>query len=402
MSPFIRRLSLCLLLGVVAAALGGCWNRRELDQLGIQLGTSIDRTGNEYSIAVQVVIPGEVSSRMGSSTRSPVTLFKATAPTIFEAFRKLTETSPRKIYSAHIRVVIISEAVARAGIADVLDLFSRNPEARTDFYLMIARNTPAVQVLETLTSLEKIPAEKLFYSLDTSAKAWSPTTTVTIDKIINQLVAEGQSPVLTGVTIEGNSREGERITNIQQIEPKARTRFNMLAVFKQDKLKGWLDENESRGYNYIKNNVRSSGGHVVCPEGGYVGLETLRNHTVMHADVVNGEPVIRLKITNVSAVSDVECAIDLTNPDTIRMLEKASEKKLIKIVEDTIEHVRTTYDFDVFGFGQALYQSHPRVWEKVKHDWPQRLRTLKVEVKARVLIHKIGTTNHSFIKDIKE
>jgi spore germination protein KC len=120
-----RIIAAALALLMVMLLTAGCWNRRELDELGIQLGTAIDKVGDNYRVAVQVVIPGEVSAKGTSSGNAPVTMYHAEAPTIFEAFRKLTETSPRKIYSAHIRVLILSEAVARAGVGKAIDMFSR-------------------------------------------------------------------------------------------------------------------------------------------------------------------------------------------------------------------------------------------------------------------------------------
>ncbi len=262
----LRTILVALLL---IALLSGCWNRKEINELAIQVGTAIDKVGDQYRVAVEVVVPAEVSARAPGSGRSPVTIYEATAPTIFEAFRKLTETSPRKIYSAHIRVLVLGEKLAREGIVDVLDALSRNPEARADFYIMIARKSEGKDVLKILTTLEKIPADDLFYTLDTSAKTWSPTTAVTLDKLIEQLVTESSSPVLTGARIIGNQKQGETHKNLEEAESAAIVRFIGLAVFKKDKLAGWLNETESRGYNYIMDNVKSSAGHIKCPTGGY-------------------------------------------------------------------------------------------------------------------------------------
>lgn len=397
-----RAIALCMAIACSIPLLTGCWDRRELDQLGIQMGTSIDKIEGEYRVAVQVVLPGEVSVRTSSSGISPVTLYEATAPTIFEAFRKLTETSPRKIYSAHIRIVVLGESLAREGIADVLDMFSRNPETRSDFYLMVARKSSGLDVLKMLTSLEKIPAENLFSTLDASAKTWAPTTTVSIEKLIEELVTEGLNPVLTGVEVAGARKKGGKLENIQVIDPGAQSKFRGLAVFRKDKLKGWLNEDQSKGFNYLMNNVQSSAGHLACPEGGYVVLETSLNNTKVKADIVNGEPIINVKMKNVSSVADVECKIDLKKPETIRLLEKESEKKLIALMNDVVVHVQKKYGFDIFGFGQALYQSHPRAWNKMKGNWSETFKGLKVKYDVEVQIHKIGTTNDSFQNYIEE
>jgi spore germination protein KC len=379
----------------------GCWNRKELDELGIQLGTAIDKVGEHYRVAVQVVIPGEVSSRNTSSGNSPVTIFQAEAPTIFEALRKLTETSPRKVYSAHIRVLILSEAVAREGIGKVIDVFSRNPEARTDFFLMVARNSDAMEVLNVITPLEKIPADDLFYTLDTSSRTWSPTTRVSIEELIEQLVSEGISTVLTGVRVLGNRDVGGQNINTQRIIPDAYTEFIGLGVFRKDRLIGWLNEDESRGFNYIRNNVKSSAGHLKCPEGGFIVLETLRNNTKLKVDVINEEPVATIKVKNVSSVSDVACKIDLTNPDTIVELEQLAEEKLTAMMDNVVKRVQRKYKTDIFGFGQALYKDHPKEWRKRMDNWTEYFTDIKVIYEVEYQIRRIGTTNDSFLNEIK-
>lgn len=398
-----RKAMLVMLMSFLVVILTtGCWNRKELDQLGIQLGTAIDKVGDNYQVAVQVVIPGEVSVRTASSGRSPVTLYKATAPTVFEAFRKLTETSSRKIYSAHIRVLVIGESLAREGISDILDMFFRNPEARTDFYLMVARGSSAEQVLKILTSLEKIPADNLFYALDTSAKIWAPTTTVALDELIDELVSEGRNPVLTGVRLIGNPKLGERTTNVEAIDPEARTRITGLAVFRKDKLIGWLNERESKGYNYIMDNVSSSAGHQVCPKEGYVVLETIRNHTKVKSSVVDGEPHIKITSKTVASIADVECSIDLMNNDTINLLEQGAEENMTKLMKNVIETAQQKFALDIFGFGDIFYKQNPKAWKLLKEDWSEHFVKLKVDFEPDVIIHKIGTTNNSFQDDIKE
>lgn len=379
----------------------GCWNRRELNELGIQVGTAIDKVGDQYQVAVQVVVPGEVTPRL-SSGRAPVTLYKATAPTIFEAFRKLTETSPRKIYSAHIRTLVIGEPLAREGIANVLDLLSRNPEARTDYYVVVSRGIPAEDTLKVLTSLEKIPAHNLFYSIDTSSKVWSPTTAITMDEIIDQMVSEGTNLVLPGVRRIGNTKKGEQKSNVEEIEPSSHLRTTGLAMFKKDKLIGWLNEDEGRGYNYIRNNVKSSVGHLDCPDGGKIALETLRSDTTMKGQMVKGEPVIHIKINNQSNIGEVECKIDITDPNTISWIEQQVQERIKQLMQKVIAKVQNNYHVDIFGFGQAIYKSDPKAWKRIKAVWPSYFSKLKVEYEIQVTIRRTGTTNNSFKNYLKE
>ncbi|MCS7464709.1 Ger(x)C family spore germination protein [Paenibacillus doosanensis] len=399
----MKRLAAAALASILLLSLTtGCWNRRELNTLGIQLGTAIDKKGDQVQVAVQVVEPSAIAAKVGSNDLAPVVMYKATAPTVFQAFRKMTEVSPRKVYAAHIRVLVLSEELAKDGVGKALDLLFRDSESRTDFYVMVAKESKAEDVLKILTPLEKIPANKLYNSLETSSKAWAPTTTFTLDQFIEQLVSEGMNPVLTGIVVKGNRQLGETKRNVEQIEPEARLEYSTLAVFKKDKLIGWLDEEESRGYNYIMNNVKSTVGSVRCPDGGKIDLESIRAQSTIKGSVVNGEPVIDISVKGESNIGNVECKIDIENPETMQMLQREAEQALVKRMKQTVKVAQSKYKVDMFGFGQAIYRSNPQEWKKLKDNWTERFPKVKVNYKAKVLLRKLGTTGNSFLNDVKE
>ncbi|MHA7967668.1 Ger(x)C family spore germination protein [Paenibacillus sp. CAU 1782] len=206
---FQKQICIVLVICLTFPLLTGCWNRKELNHIAIQLATAIDMVGDEYQVATQVVIPGEVSKYESSNNLSPVTLFHAQAPTILEAFRKLTVRSPGKIYSAHIRLVIIGESLAKQGISEVLDIFNRNPETRKDFFIAISKKSDAMDVLEVITSLERIPADNFYHMIETSRKNWTISNAATIDELIEELVSEGVNPVLPVLKLYGSLDEGK-------------------------------------------------------------------------------------------------------------------------------------------------------------------------------------------------
>ncbi|WP_256758933.1 Ger(x)C family spore germination protein [Cohnella sp. WQ 127256] len=399
----MKRLAFILLFVLLIALFTtGCWNRRELNTLAIQLGTGIDKIGDQYKLSVQVVDPGEVAAAKSSSTeRSPVVMYKATAPSLFEAYRTMTVNSPRKIYGSHIRVLIIGESLARDGIDKVLDLFSRDAENRTDYYIMIARGTTAESVLKILTPLEKIPANKLFASLDTSSKAWAPTTAFTLDKLISQMVTEGQHPVLTGVIIKGEPKLGETQTNIKQIEPSATLTLSDLAVFKGPRLIGWLNRDESKGYNIIMDNIRSTASNIACPNGGSITLELLRSKTKVKGKVISGEPTIHVQVKTEANIAEVNCKLDIQDPMTIKYLENQAMQKTIDLMKKSVKTAQTRYNSDIFGFGQAIYRSDPKYWSTASKHWEDLFSQLQVKYKVEFFIRRTGTTGNSFVQDIK-
>lgn len=135
---------------------------------------------------------------------------------------------------AHIRVLVFGEEYARKeGIYDVMEALMREPTVRPDYYVMVARNTTASKVLNVLTPLENIPAEKMFNSLDVSAKTWSPTTTVTGDQLMEYMLTPGIQPVITGVEVVGSSAISGSKDNIATIKSPANLNSTGLSIFKR-------------------------------------------------------------------------------------------------------------------------------------------------------------------------
>ncbi|WP_078411763.1 Ger(x)C family spore germination protein [Priestia abyssalis] len=391
-----------IVLVVLLVFLTGCWNRRELNTLAIAVGMGIDKVDGQYVVSFQVVNPGEVASKAGGGEGATAVMFKEKGDTIFEALRKVTTISPRKIYVAHLRMVVIGEEAAKEGIGEILDFLSRDHELRTDFYLAVASDTKAENVLKILLPLEKIPSNKLFTALEVSEKVWAPTVSVTLDEFIANLIGEGINPALTGVKVIGSQEAGEKRTNMQEIDPEAQLQYEDIAVFKKDQLVGWLNEDESKGYTNIVDKLDSTVIQVPCSEGGKVGIEIMRATSKIKGRVKNGEAKVEVNIEAIGSVGDVECkSLDLMKSNTLKQLEKKTEKVMKEHSEAAIKKAKEL-ETDIFGFGQAIYREDPAYWKKVKKNWNEVFVDIPAEVNIKVKIEGIGTVGNSVLREMKE
>ncbi len=392
---------LLLILIVLINMNTGCWNRREINELSIGTAVGIDKSEDGYLVTVQLINPGEVASEKATE-RTAVTTYRASGETVFEALRKLTLETPRKIYLAHIRILVFGEEFAKEGIGKALDFISRDHEFRTDFYILIAKNTKAEKLLNVLTPVEQIPANKVFTSLKISEKAWASTYHVQLDELISGIISEGKNPVLTGVIIKGDPETGMNISNLENVDPPTTIQIRYIGVFKDDKLIGWLNEDESRGYNYIMDHVSSTIVNVPC-ENGKVGIELIRTKAKINGDVEYGKPKIDIKIWVEGNVGDVECEVDLTKTKNIYALEAKVQKKIKKEIESAIKKAQDNFKSDIFGFGEAIHRAAPKAWKELKTDWDRReFQDLEVNINVTVKIRRIGTIMKSFQKEAKE
>ncbi|WP_028560387.1 Ger(x)C family spore germination protein [Paenibacillus pinihumi] len=392
-----------LLAALMLMTLTGCWGREEMNQLGIIMGLGIDREGEDIKVSAQVVIPAGVSSNTGKISGAPVTLYTATGPTLFEAIQKLTLTSPRIIFLPHIRVLVFSENfAAQVGMGDVLEAMVRDPKVRPDYYVMIAKGSSAESILNTLTPLEKIPANKLYNSLDNSSKNWAPTTIVNADRLFEEIINSGISPAVTGVELKGDRKAAALESNLMSVKPKAWLEYTGLGVIKGEKLIGWLNEDESKGFNYIRNNVRATVGHVSCPSKGKIALRGVRTISKMKGEVKQEKPVIHVHVESVSTIASVECKEHIADAGVISQLEKEAEAKLISLMKMTVSNVIRKYKVDIFGFGQEINRTDPKLWKRLEPHWVNKLSDLDVEYSAKVIIKRVGSLDDSFQDQVKE
>ncbi|MDQ0215818.1 spore germination protein KC [Oikeobacillus pervagus] len=399
-----RKCTMLILLIVILLITTGCWNRRELNELAITMALGIDLTKDgKYVVTAQVVNPGEVAGKSSGATgSSPVIIFQETGKTIFEAIRKMTNSSPRSIYPSHLRMLVIGESLAKEGIGKPLDLLSRDWELRSDFFIVVAKGRNAEDILKIPTSLEKIPANKLFDALEVSEKAWAASSGYTLDELIKDMISDGKQPVLTGVRAE---LKGDKTSlakqNVEMIDPHGRLYYQDLAVFDGEHLIGWLDEKQSRTYNAITNKVKSTVVNVKCPKGGNFVYQIIKSHAEVKGKIKNGEPKIDIKIRAEGNVGEIECNVELTKSESIAKLEKMIEKQSDAMFTKAVQQIQENKKVDIFGFGEVLHRADPKAWKTLKNDWDQKFEDLPVNIKVQAEIKRVGTVGNSFLEKIK-
>ncbi|TYP74730.1 Ger(x)C family spore germination protein [Paenibacillus methanolicus] len=393
MSARSGRLLSAMALLACMIALSGCWSRKELNDISIAAAMGIDWKDNQYLLTVQVVNPGNVSQKQGD-TSAPVVVYSAKGVTLNEGVRRLTSSISRKIFFSHIRIVVLSEELAKRGIARPLDFLMRGNEIRSDFTVVIAKGNSAKDVLGVLTPIEKIPANFIFNALEVANKEWSPVAAIKLDELSKFILAEGVSPVLSGIHIYGEPSKGKLEENVKSSSPSVRLQHAGIAAFKKDKLVGWLNEKESRGYNAITDRIKRTSLHVSCPDGGVVGINIAAIRTKMRGEVKEGRMSIQLQTKIRADISSVECEIDLTDPAVLQTLNGKVEAVGKDVMRQAVAKAKRL-GTDIFGFGIAIHRADPGHWKKVKDNWDERFKELDIAMDVHVSITGTGTIGES-------
>ncbi|KRF11099.1 Ger(x)C family spore germination protein [Paenibacillus sp. Soil787] len=392
------RLTACLL--TIVLLLSGCWSRRELNDLAIAEGVGIDITDDQFELTVQVVNPGTVTKAKGEH-EIPVIVYSSKGVTLNEAVKRLTSSISRKIYFAHIRILVFSEELAKKGIVNSMDYLMRGSEFRSDFDVVIARESSAKELLSVMTPLEKVPANYIFNALEAAKKEWTSGVTIKLDQLSDALVTPGKSTVISGIQIVGDHSVGTSNKNIGYTKPPVRLKYSGNAIIKKDKLVGWLNEYESRAYSVINNKAKRSSLHLACPDGGNIGIDAATIKTKIYAVVKNDKPEIFIETRVEGDVSDVECKIDLFKVETLEYLDKQYVEFAKLNMGKTIKKAQQL-GADIFGFGEAVHRADPKYWNKVKNNWEEHFKQLEPHLKFDMKVRGTGTMGDSVVNDLKE
>ncbi len=211
---------------LVMFILNGMNNARQLNDLAVvsAIGVDINEKG-QYIITSQILNPKKENSSGsgGSSSKesSDIVVYNSTSNTIQNAIRNIIEESPRRLYLAHMDLLLISEKVARKeNILDELDFFIRDNEGSNDFMLVITKETNPQKVLEVLTPLETNPSKNIKDSIVATSKYKGICTDKTLSENMSMFLKDGQGAVLTSIELDYGNEEIENSKVLQEENKK--------------------------------------------------------------------------------------------------------------------------------------------------------------------------------------
>ncbi|WP_088104501.1 Ger(x)C family spore germination protein [Halalkalibacter urbisdiaboli] len=378
---------LCLLL------LTGCWDRREITEIGIVAAMAIDKdkeTG-EYVLTSEFLRPAAESTQTPTPDR-PFLLVTTTGKTIYEVMRKANQTTDRTGFFAHNKVIVISEEVAKEGIIPIIDSFQRGKEVRGYVWLSITKGVEAKKPIEIkANNIARIPANYLQNLIDNNAE--QVAVSVNILNFYKRALAEGVDPVATALVHEKTD-----------IEPFESIKLSGAAVFQKDKLKGFLNESETRGLNWITGEGPKIRGTLSVPstleEGKFVTV-LLQELRAKIKPEVNGKNIsYTIDIEQEGRISELQATGEFKTRkeifDYVRKIEKEIEQLIEKEVKAVVNKAQTEFQADIFGFGKTLNREHPKIWNEVKANWVQIFPTTSVTVNVSVNLTSTGLMKGPF------
>jgi spore germination protein KC len=195
---------------------------------------------------------------------------------------------------------------------------------------------------------------------------------------------------MTGIRLGNPADKALSMENVTKSPQRVNYFYSGIGVFQEDRLVGWLNQLESRVYNYITNHVTSSIAEFECPNSkGKFTIDVVDAKAKLRPRIANGEPKITLEQSILANVEEVACDIDLKEEADVLQLQEAANTRQEEIFMDGIRKVQS-YGADIFGFGEAFHRAYPRQWHAWEPQWDERFRNIEVSVHMNIQLQRIG------------
>ncbi|HMM21506.1 MAG TPA: Ger(x)C family spore germination protein [Selenomonadales bacterium] len=385
-----RRLSLFLLLIMVSLLATGCWSRKELPDIAIILAAGVDRTpeGN-VTLTLQIVKPSAASGGGGAGEpgkeQATVMVVSQTGKTVADAQQGLATRLSRKLHWPHCLVFIVGEAAARDGLRDITNYFSRSAEPRQTMWIAVTPGQ-ALDIINSHSEIENTSAQAIAQmSLQNSGLHME------YHDFMYDLSSGESNPVAPRIEIirQGTPQgpggaKGEAAHN--------EAVFTGTAVFRGDRLVGWLDEKDTMGLEWLRGELEKGIFTVPSPSapGKYLSFSILKSTTKVEPEFVDGKVGFHVIImTDVDLIEQQDTA-DVTQPEILEAVQKTAADEIERYARDALFKMQVLYRTDGCHFGEHFHQKYKQKWKVMEKDWNGFFADAGADIHATVAVRHSG------------
>lgn len=378
-----------ILLFIVLLMLTGCVGKREINDLALVMAVGLDKGEKDGTVKVtaQIARPADARGQTGApagQTGESIWTVDAEGETIFEAVRNLSSFSSRRVFWAHNFVIVINEDLAKEGIADIIDFFTRNPELRMRTWVVLTPEK-ASELVATVTGLEVIPGESIYKLFRYSTISVQAPRSQMLD-LQSAFLSESSQPVLARALLKEQEIENK---NPEKGSTRKQVVLEGAGIFRDDKLVGTLKPTEARGMLLFREQLDSGVVVVSCPSKPErkVSVELRDQNFKVKPFYKKGKVSFRANLQTFASVVEAGCPLNMDNQEELTKLETSLEKELEKEINDTVNKIQKEYKADALELGKVFHNRFPYEWNTIKGDWQELFQEAEVKITVDAIVN---------------
>lgn len=370
------KLWLCSIL-ILSLLLSGCWDRVEINDIAIIMGTAFDITPEgKLEMTLQLMLPspsgmGGAGGGGGGEQEEKFVVETSAGTEPGDVMEKIQEKISRRLFRGHRRVIVFGEELARKGLDEILDSLSRDPQNRLRTHIVIAKGMKGRELLKIKYPFERIPSEAM-----REMEKLGVGVELTIRDFLMTASGEGIQPVAAAME-PTDDKKGFQLTGT--------------AVFKDLKLVGYLNDEETRGYLWVSGKLKNGTLSTSIPGSeGEVSIDIMNAKSKIKPEIEGNKVKVYVELSGEGVIHGNGTKLDLTVPENIELIEETAKKAITDRVQSTIKGVQKKYKSDIFGFGSHIYQTDPGQWDELKDKWDEIFPEAEAKVSMDFTIKRTG------------
>ncbi len=375
-----KLISIFLIIGV-CIPLSGCWNYRGLNKISIVTGMAIDRkTDNDnYQLTIEI-LDLSAASKEGTGKSQ---LVESEGKTIFEAVRNAKKRLSKKLYVSDVKIIVISNQIAREeGIKPSLDWFIRDAETRETAIPVISQEKTAKEILAASGTDDKIISEELEKIISSDRKLTASTKKIENYQVFD-ILHGGKEAALVLPAVHCISNKNKKVVEV-----------NGSAIFKEDKLQGYLSPEETKYYLFAIDEIAGGITKFSLNQDNQdnFALEIAKNKTKRSYSYDGKRLKVFLDIKTTATIGEIGTDIDVLKESNVEKIKAAVTLNFLQRMDEVVKKGQTEFGCDIFGFGAMIHKSNPTLWYQLKENWEYYIQTMEVEVRPEFVIINTGLT----------
>lgn len=401
-----QRKALCLILclPLLSVLLSGCWDDRELNELGVTSGSAYDWENNEWKATYQVINPSSGASGMGgsgggSTSSPPFVTFTVKGRTIMEAIERTNLTSTREMFFSHSRITVIGESLAKHGINQLIDMFLRKQDARETVFVFISKGE-AGDILDQLMQLTKNQGAGIQLMIEQESRLLSFYPGTRLFELAMALSSESGSAVLPEIMLTGPDIMDET-TETGRTDLPSRLALGRLGVIKGEKFVGWLSQKQAFGLSFMTDNIKTATIAFASQPRKSDKLDAsfiLQNsRTTVHPIWAKDHFIMDIDIKGSGVLTELGSVMDLNDRKAISEMEASLERQVLGLVNNSWTEVKKL-GADVTGFAVRVHRSDRKRWKQIEKNksWDSVFQEIEIRPHVSFQIERTGLSNKSF------
>lgn len=351
--------------------------KREIEKLAVVMASGVDITSaGKYIFTIQVLNPQKESlgsmgagSSGGQQILSEVMIYSAIGNSPVDAINHLSIILGKSLIFGHSKYVVVGKDLAQSGLYLLMDILHRIYNIRPDKPVFVTRGK-ASDIISAKTNEDKIPADVIDnLSKIQSIAGYAPV--VSRLDFVDALSSKSAAPILGVIDLNKNNHIDGAFT------------MAGTAVFRKDKLAGFMDINETRGMQWIMGRVKSGGITVSLKNNGIITFDIITSQSKIKPVIKNNNITMLVTIKETGNIIEMSDTLDpMKNPKIMDDLSKLQDKAIEKEAKLALNAAQNKFRADIFDFGGIIYRNNPVFWKKIENDWENIFPNIKVKIKV--------------------